>query len=351
MSYLEQELGFGKGDIEVCLLRGGLLSLELEFTRKCNLRCLYCYASAGDPLEGEMTFEQIVDVVRQAKALGARKIVLLGGGEPLLFPKFSEIVKEINSLRLSQVLFTNGVLLTPESCQFLFDNEVDVVIKHNSFVAEVQDTLAGVPGVHRLIRRGLRLLQEAGYPTDGRFLGIQSIICRQNYGEIEQMWEWARERGITPYFEVLTRQGRAAKNPHLELSPEEIRDLFQRLAEIDKNHFNMQWVPKPPVAGFTCRRHQYSCLVNSQGFVQPCPGIDIRLGNILVKSLAEILQGSDVIRDLRRVHERIDPACRNCCLSNDCYGCRGNAYQITGDYFACDPSCWLLKGRMATSQS
>ena len=275
---LESDLGFSPAEIAECLAREGLLSLELEFTKKCNLRCVYCYSAAGEALEGELSLEEILSVIEQARGLGARKVVLLGGGEPFLFPHVAEIVRHIHSVGLSQAVFTNGMLLDEEICRLLFECGVTVAIKHNSFRPGVQDDLAGVPGAHRLIRRGLRLLMEAGYPAEGRSLCVQSIICPQNRDEIEALWVWARERGITPYVEVLTNQGRARQHPDLHLSSEELHTIFRRLAELDRERFGARWVPRPPIAGFTCRRHLYSCLVNSQGCVQPCIGVDLPVG-------------------------------------------------------------------------
>ena len=344
---LEYALGFSQEDIAACLTREGLLSLELEFTKKCNLRCVYCYASAGDALNGELTLDELIGVIEQARQLGARTIVLLGGGEPLLFPHVKEVIRHIHSLGLSQAVFTNGMLLTKELCRFLSDHHVKVAIKFNSFLPTVQDALAGVAGAHRLIDRGLRLLMESGYPDEDRPLCIQSVICRQNKDEIEAMWIWARERGITPYFELLTNQGRARQNPHLALAPGETQAVFQRLSEIDGERFGARWTPKPPIAGFTCRRHLYSCLVNSQGFVQPCTGVDLFVGNVRETPLATILRESRVIRDLRQIYQRIHPTCRGCEFAGECYGCRGNAYQATGSYLAADPACWLEPRREA----
>jgi len=338
---LEYELGFSREEIGACLDRQGLLSLELEFTKRCNLRCIYCYSSAGDALKGELRLDEIIGVIEQARQLGARTIVLLGGGEPLLFPHIKEVIRHIRSVGLSQAVFTNGLLLTKELCRFLSDHRVKVAIKFNSFLPAVQDVLAGVVGTHRRINRGLRLLMDSGYPDGDRPLCITSVICRQNEDEIEAMWTWARERGITPYFEVLTYQGRARQNPHLLLAPEEIQAVFQRLAEIDRERFGAHWSPRPPIAGFTCRRHLYSCLVNSQGFVQPCTGVDCFVGNIRETPLATILRESRVIRDLREVYQRILPGCQGCEYAGECYGCRGNAYQATGSYLAADPACWL----------
>jgi radical SAM protein with 4Fe4S-binding SPASM domain len=127
--------------------------------------------------------------------------------------------------------------------------------------------------------------------------------------------------------------------------------VFQELSDIDRRRFGNSWNARPPIAGFACRRHLYSCLVNSQGFVQPCPGVDISLGNIREKPLSAILRESPVIRDLRRVYQQIDPLCQTCRFAGACYGCRGNAYQATGDYLAADPGCWLASANANVSCS
>ena len=38
--------------------------------------------------------------------------------------------------------------------------------------------------------------------------------------------------------------------------------------------------------------------------------------------------------------EMIKGECRDCDKAEECYGCRGAAYQLTGDYLASDPTCW-----------
>ena len=338
---LDSELGFSPEAIAECLTGEGLLSLELEFTRKCNLRCTYCYSSAGEALERELSSEELVAVIEQARQLGARRIVLLGGGEPLLFPAVREIIRHIDGLGLSQAIFTNGICLDKQLSRFLFDHRVTVAVKQNSFLPAVQDELAGMTGAYAGIQRGLRLLMESGYPDVDHPLCVQSVVCRTNRAEIVDMWIWARERGITPYFEALTGQGRARRHPHLTLSPEELQQVFRALSDVDRRRFGISWEPRPPIAGFSCRRHLYSCVVTSQGFVQPCPGVDISVGNIREKPLSAILRGSHVIRDLRRIYRQIDPSCQSCRFAGACYGCRGNAYQTTGSYLAADPECWL----------
>lgn len=337
------ELGFADEEIAQCLENKKLLSVELEFTRKCNLRCIYCYSDAGVALEDEMSLEEIKSVALQAKALGAKKMILLGGGEPLMYRGLTEVVSYINSLGLQQILFSNGTLINREMANYLFENRVSVIIKSNSFRPEVQDLLAGVDGVSKNIKKGMDLLMDAGYPGEDAMLGIQTVICRQNIDELPSMWAWARQRGIVPYFEMLTKQGRARTNMSLDVEVHEIRRVFEQIEAIDRERFGITWQSRPTIVAFSCKRHLYSCLINSQGYVQPCTGIDIAIGNIRKKPLQDILENSSMITNLRNIYEKIEGACRACEHNCECYGCRGNAYQITGNYLASDPTCWRLQ--------
>lgn len=339
-------LGFSNEEVAACLQRRGLLSLELEFTRKCNLRCIYCYSAAGEPEEDEMSLGDIKSAIAQARDLGAKKIILLGGGEPLVYEGLDEVVAYISSLGLQQVLFTNGTLMTEKTACFLRDNRVSVVIKSNSMKPEVQDELAGVEGSFIRIRKGLEHLVNAGYPGGDVMLGIQTVICRQNLGELPAMWEWARRQGFVPYFEVLTNQGRAKNRTGLAVPHHEIRTVFEGLETIDKNNFGVAWHSHPTIAAFSCKRHLYSCLVNSRGFVQPCTGVDMPVGNIREKNLRDILSESPVIEDLRNIYDRIEGECGRCDHRFECYGCRGNAYHTTGNYLASDPACWRCTGNV-----
>jgi radical SAM protein with 4Fe4S-binding SPASM domain len=338
MTDLVNALGFSDDEIKKC--GGGLLSIELEFTRKCNLKCLYCYTEAGKAAKDELSLDELKSVVAQAKDLGAKKIILLGGGEPLIYDGLIDIVDYIDSLGLQQVIFTNGTLISDEIAHYLFERNVSVIIKQNSFDPGIQDELAGVEGTFWRIKRGMEILREAGFPNGKASLGIQTVICRQNIDEVPRMWVWARERNIIPYVEILTFQGRARMNSSLLVSSERTKTLFEQLESIDNTRFDIQWKTRPTIAAFSCKRHLYSALVTAQGNVQPCTGVDISVGNIRKKPLREILAGSPVIRRLRNVYEHLEGECRDCRHSRECYGCRGNAYQITGNYLASDPTCW-----------
>lgn len=329
---------FTREEIEAASKTGGLLSMEVEFNSVCNFRCLYCYAANKPAPEDELTPAEFKDVILQARELGARKIIILGG-EPMLYPHIMEMVRFIRGQELEIEMFSNGVNITPEAARELYENRVVVALKMNTFDEKIQDLLSGRSGAYRQIQDAFRNLKQAGYPN-GVPMGMSTVICRQNIHELADMWVWLRDQNLTPYFEMITPQGNAKRNEVLDVDVQQVRDLFHAISRIDRERYGYTWEPQPPLVAGECRRHQFSCAVNSRGDVQPCVGVTIPIGNVRKKKLAEIIRESEVVEDLRNHKKTIKGPCAACERSDECYGCRGAAYQCTGDYLASDPLCW-----------
>lgn len=330
---------FPLADIEETAARGGLLSMEIEFSLRCNYRCPYCYVPRHPDLSRELTRSEIKDVIRQAASLGARKIIVLGG-EPTIYPHILEMIGFIRGQGLAVEMFTNGSGITPDFADALAAQCVRVVLKMNSFDEATQDCLTGVRGSYRQIRQSLDHLRRAGYPSPDRFLAVSTVICRDNRREIISMWQWLRDRGIAPYFEIITPQANATEHPELHLPSDDLERLFFDIARLDRERYGINWEPQPPLVGNKCLRHRFSCLVTARGDVLPCVGVTIAVGNIRETPLADIIGDSEVIRNLKHHRETIKGPCRDCDRAAECYGCRGAAYQMTGDYLASDPLCW-----------
>jgi len=330
---------FTQQEIEEAVSKGRLLSMEIEFNQTCNLRCIYCYALDNPGNRNELSVDEFKDVITQASDMGARKIIILGG-EPLLYPHLMEMIAFIRELGMEIELFTNGTKVTREMAQALYDSEVRVVLKMNTFDESLQDTLSGRKGSYQLIQEALANLKSVGYPSETHPLGVSSIICQQNIEELPKMWEWLRDQNILPYFEMMTPQGGARKHNMLEIDTRQVEEFFKQISEIDSRKYGNHWDPKPPLVGGECLRHQFSCAVNSEGYVQSCVGITIPIGNVRKQPLREILRDSEVVQDLKSYRDMIKGPCGECEKLDVCYGCRGTAYQMTGDYLASDPMCW-----------
>lgn len=336
---------FDKRAIELAVNNGRLLSMEIEFNQLCNFQCVYCYAAKTADPKNELTLEEAQDVILQARELDAKKIIILGG-EPMLYRHAMDMIGFIRDLGMTVEMFTNGANMTAENAKRLYELGVTVALKMNTFDEKLQDMLSGKKGAYLQIQEAFRNLKSAGYPAPGHEMGVSTVICRQNLAEIVTMWRWLRERNLNPYFEMITPQGNACENDNLYVEPDRLGVLFHELAVIDRE-YGHQWTPQPPLVGGECLRHRFSCAVNALGDVQPCVGVTIPVGNIRQNRLKDILRESEVIRDLKSYRKNMKGPCRQCDQLDNCYGCRGAAFQMTGDYLASDPLCWRNIGRQA----
>jgi MoaA/NifB/PqqE/SkfB family radical SAM enzyme len=219
---------FSQDEIAAAVRENKLLSMEMEFNKNCNFRCLYCYASDNTVHRNELSKHEFLDLINQAKELGARKIIVLGG-EPMLYPPIIEMLQYIRGLDMDVELFTNGTNITREMAQTLFNIGVRVVLKMNTFEQKIQDMLSGRKGAHAQINEAFNNLRLAGYPSADRFMGISTVICQQNIDELPKMWEWLRDQNIAPYFEMITPQGGAKEHNMLEVDSRQVEELFHRM--------------------------------------------------------------------------------------------------------------------------
>lgn len=336
-------LEFTEREIREAVNADRLLSMEIEFSRICNFRCTYCYVEEQTRSSNELSRDEIKDVILQAKQMGARKIIILGG-EPSIYPYLAEMLDFLDSEELEIEMFTNGAGIDQNMANILAKSKVRVALKMNSRDEEIQDQLAGRKGAFSIINRALANLRKAGYPSNELFLAISTVICQQNIKELASLWQWLRQENIEPFYEVITPQAHALNNDGLTVSPTQLKELFTELSTIDRYNFGRSWEPQPPLVGNKCMRHQVSCLVTATGDVMPCVGVTIPMDNIRNNRLDDILRNSEVLSNLKNYRETITGNCKICEKASECYGCRGAAYQITGDYLASDPTCWRNSG-------
>lgn len=90
--------------------------LRISVTDRCNLRCTYCMPAEGVPLMSHseiISFEEIMDVVKEAVKLGIFKFRITGG-EPLVRKGIVDLVRMLAQTEGVKDLgmTTNGIFLT-----------------------------------------------------------------------------------------------------------------------------------------------------------------------------------------------------------------------------------------------
>lgn len=94
-------------------------SVHISITGKCNYKCRHCYMSAPEAKLGEMSHEEIMDVLKQLADAGINKISLTGG-EPLVRSDFEEIVAYITSRKMRIIqIYSNGFLVNEKLLDML----------------------------------------------------------------------------------------------------------------------------------------------------------------------------------------------------------------------------------------
>jgi MoaA/NifB/PqqE/SkfB family radical SAM enzyme len=320
-----------------------LLTIRLETNKSCNLRCRYCYAQSGEDSAKIAGFNVLKRIVSEAKELGIRSVVVIGGGEPTLHPNFRDLIAYIDSLEIIPMIFSNTILMTEELAGFLYEHNASVMGKLDSLKPEIQDYLAGRKGASEDIKKGLENLLNAGFskpaaPGELR-LGVSFVSNKMNLEEIEEIWHFCRQKNIFPNMEILTPTGRA--NDELEdklLTAGEIKEYKLKLLEIDRKYYGYDWLPYTPITASGCLQHLYSLYINIEGNVRPCaptkldehPALRIRGEypyNINRMTLREIY-GSDLFTYVRNIDKVLEGRCGNCEHMEECIGCRGYAYSV-----------------------
>ena len=126
----------------------GTCCILLEVTRRCDLRCRYCFANGGDPA-AEPSFEDLQAAVRDIVRQCGSPLLQLSGGEPTLRDDLPALVRYAKEAGCSTVqLNTNGLRLAedPAYAKALADAGLDIVfLQFDGTTDAVFEALRGRP--------------------------------------------------------------------------------------------------------------------------------------------------------------------------------------------------------------
>jgi radical SAM protein with 4Fe4S-binding SPASM domain len=308
-----------------------------EVTWRCNLRCIYCFANAGDtPINyRELNYNEIKNLVD--KLHGTVTYIFLSGGEPTLYPYFLDLLRLLNEKDFIIILSTNGILLSKKP---------ELIKKVAELVDEVHIPLDGSkPEIHNTLRGGyaeaVMTLQEL-VKLNGPLVAVDTVVTKLNYDDIGNIIDFCANLGVDAWlWGPMAPIGRGFAKKDLMLSPHELIALHEYLTRKAKEYRNIlhiqtfvDWVTPLKMARPTlrCAAATYYLLMAPNGDIYPCAFLrndNYRLGNLLKQGLNEILS-SPLARFLRYDIEMLEPKgkCRDCPLFK---------------YGYCDTGCKALK--------
>lgn len=196
--------------------------LRLSLTDACNLRCAYCKKH-----DGKRSFLEMPDIMRLLPAFreaGIKKIRLTGG-EPLLHPDISRIVRACYDLKFEDIAITTNALLLNEKASNLRENGLNRVnISLNSLNPENYRRITGVDGLQR-VYEGIDAAEKAGFDP----IKINTVLMRgKNDREICDFIMLAKEKPYQIRFIEYMSMG-ADINDDIRITQDEIINKFPNL--------------------------------------------------------------------------------------------------------------------------
>jgi len=326
--------------------------MNLMITGKCNLNCLHCFnAKDNAPLNTELSYEQIIDILDQARDIGVHAFTLTGG-EPLVHRRFLDIVRAIYERDMFVFeLNTNGLLLDQKTLDVFKELGCYPLIKISFDGVGYHNVIRQHPKAEDLTIKAIKLCLQNGFRVKA-----QVQVNRKN---VDVMMETARllnGLGVDEMRIIRTTEApRWEKNsPQSSLT---IEEYYERMLEFasDYIHSNMQMAIDvwqfvrlyPPFRRYAlvpiacskdefniripmCKGNRGMIAVSSSGEVVPCLQMSgyfiehkISLGNLFKTPLKELVRESDYLNlAMAPLFKQIieNDKCGNCKYYKACNG-------------------------------
>ena len=335
--------------------------LAWELTRRCNLNCIHCRATASQSSpEGELSLSEYKALLDNVASF-SKPIIILTGGEPLLRPDLYEIAASGTSLGLTMAVSTNGTLITGEVAKKLYAAGARrCSISLDGSNAKVHDDFRRQPGAFAASIRGIKILQANG-------IGVQvnTSLTRRNRFDLDNIFKLVKSLGVAAWhLFMLVPTGRGGELADRELIPTEgYEEILNYMYEKNRDEdFEIKPTCAPQYYRILRQRAQAEgievtpekfginartrgCLagmgfgfVSYQGDVFPCGYYPIKAGNVREQSFRDIWENSPLFLKLRNF-KLYQGSCGHCRFIGVCGGCRARALAVTGNDLAQEPYC------------
>jgi len=325
------------------------LWVNAEITFRCPLHCLFCYNPVDYAHSGpELTTDEWVTALRQARELGAIQLGI-SGGEPLMRDDTEIIVAEAHKLGYFTTLLTSGIGLTEKRIAAFREGGLDAIqLSFQDSTRELNDFLSSTR-TFELKSKVAALIKQYDYP-----MVLNVVLHRLNIDHVDKILDMAEAMGAeqvelanTQYYSwALVNRDQLMPSLEQLQRAEQITNAFRaRVGNKMKIYFVVpDYYATRPKA---CMNGWGSVFLNiaADGMALPChearmlPGLTFP--NVKDHDVRWIWHESPGFNAYRGDSWMKEP-CRTCPeKTKDFGGCRCQAFMLTGDATNADPVCDL----------
>jgi len=339
-----------------------------NFTNVCNLRCRYCYQSAGKPAPDELSFEEKIDLVNQMVDAHVA-FVAFSGGEPILGTRFWDVLKYASRF-LHTSIASNGTLLGNRDVTRIADCGVqNVFVSLDGATAQSHDFIRGDGNFKKTIA-GIKNLAA----NEHLHVGINMVVTKRNFDEVPKVLELAVNLGVNSFSHYnFIPTGRGKKDYDQDLTSEQREGLMNLLYEWHSNRrstglnivstsptfarviyersqgktaglFHYTSDKADQIAGIIeyaggCGAGRVYAAMQPNGLMSPCVFMpDVIIGDIRKQRFVDIWRNSKISKQMC---DR-DSFAFSCPYKTICGGCRARAHAY-GNILGPDPGCIVYK--------
>jgi uncharacterized protein len=303
---------------ELTLNKGGYGNIYIHITENCNQRCSHCYVySDGEVNANYLPIDVILKAIKDAVKVGFNKIILIGG-EPLLHPKFGELLDILINLKQKQkvpkiILRTNlsldidDVLLSKLVLAF---NQITVSIDGSE---NLHDTRRG-KGTYRKVIDNLKRIDKKSLKNK---FSLCTVIDHSTLSDNEIKSEKQHIANLKDELNLLDIRFL----PQLPLG--RVENEIAKRPRV-KNITVAEWVNNTYSPRSSCGLG-YNLMIDSDGSAYPCHvyrNDRYNLNNLFENELENIIK-KDNFLDLRKINVNTNEKCLNCNFRYLCGGLCG----------------------------
>lgn len=300
-------------------------------TQNCNSRCVTC-SMWRSKSSGELSSDEICDIMNQLKEMGVRR-VCFSGGEPTLRPDLPQLIRKAREIGFKKVLITsNGLSLSSDRARELLESGLNRIAISIDGVGDAHDRQRGVKGAFNKSLETVKTLtdlRDKAYPDLD--IEVETTITQLNLASFDEVIKLCKELNVSwmvSIFESVSFQFNSIDTTGLVMKDRDgIKKAISRLHHMKRgyslspviSHVALDRIERylngktpfdlrssiPCAAGFT------SIYVDACGNVYPGCWVPPAAGNLREKRLKDIINSPEFRAKLKQMFLKQCPTCSN----------------------------------------
>lgn len=307
-------------------------SVYFNLTKNCNLKCIYCYANAG-----EIAIKKIKDqslgfwerTIDQLYGLNKNATINFTGGEPTIYKYFWNVVEYAKNRGLKLLLITNGSTGQNEDIQKYLDYFSSIEVSIDSLREEINSLTRGKSSLFPA-QNFIDTLIENGMETT-----IMVVVSESNKNFLYEINDKYKSSAKIKY-QPMYNMGRADKLENISITGKQYYSILKS-QNIERMKGDISY--KRNMKYLWCGMGKNVLSIEANGDVYPCQLMHhekFKLGDLNNQSLEEIWINSPYQDHSVDLIE----GCKSCELKYICSApCRARAFYVLGSIYKKDPLC------------